>query len=82
LLPYKLAQRNKLKVGDTVELPLYLADYRYEPSKAFMSGNGMADGGSIISYTLLNAKQEPYPVFERNTYKIVGIYNPKGGRGC
>ena len=81
LLPYKLAQRNKLKVGDTVELPLYLADYRYEPSKVFMPGNGMADGGSDIPYTLLNAKQEPYPVFERNTYRIVGIYNPKGGQG-
>lgn len=80
LLPYKLAQRNKLKVGDTVELPLYLADYRYEPSKVFMPGNGMAGGSSDIPYTLLNAKQEPYPVFESNTYRIVGIYTPKGGQ--
>lgn len=80
LLPYKLAQRNKLKVGDTVELPLYLADYRYEPSKVFIPGNGMMDGGSAIPYTLLNAKQEPYPVFERSTYKIVGVYTPKGGQ--
>jgi ABC-type antimicrobial peptide transport system permease subunit len=81
LLPYRLAQRNQLKVGDTVELPLYLADYRYEPSKVFMPGNGMSDGGAVIPYKLLNAKQEPYPIFERNTYKVVGVYAPKGVSG-
>ncbi len=69
LLPERLAGRNELKVGDTINLQLYLADYKRSASLAFFpSGSGM------LHYSLLNAKGEAYPVFENSDYEIVGIY--------
>lgn len=69
LLPERLAGRNDLQVGDKLNLQLYLADYKRSASLAFYPS-----GGTMLYYSLLNAKGEPYSVFENSDYEIVGIY--------
>ncbi len=61
LIPSKFAQYNHLNPGDTVELPLYYADY-YSPP---VMGMGLP---------LLNKDGDIYPVFDNDTYKVAGIY--------
>lgn len=64
------AKNNKLKVGDSLHLPLLYADYRRASSASFpenYSGAGIAG--------VINAKGEAYSVFEDSSYKIVGIYD-------
>ena len=61
LVEKEFAANNNLTVGDSLQLKLYIADYR-NPSWYLTSG------------TLLNAKGEIYPVFEDSGYTIVGIY--------
>lgn len=61
LIPSKFAQYNHLEPGDTVELPLYYADYRYPP----VMGGGLP---------LLNKNKHIYPVFDNDIYEVAGIY--------
>lgn len=61
------AKNNELKVGDTVELNMYAAYY------------GLPATGSFYAQSLLNADGENYPVFEKSTYKIKGIYDSVPG---
>jgi hypothetical protein len=69
LIPEGLAGRNDFQVGDKINLQLYLADYKRSASLAFYPS-----GSSSLYYSLLDAKGEPYPVFENSDYEIVGIY--------
>ncbi len=69
LLPRKFAADNNLKVGDTVRLQLYYADYRYAANEFF----------DISIYAELNVKGEAYPVFEDSYYTIRGIYDTAYG---
>lgn len=68
LIPQNLAGRNKLSVGEMINLQLYFANYKDSASLNFGSGAG-------FNYSLLNAKGNAYPVFENTEYKIVGIYS-------
>ena len=61
LVEQNFAANNHLSVGGGLQLPLYVADYRWPPHH-------------IIGGSILNAKGEIYPVFEDSTYTIVGIY--------
>ena len=61
------AKNNELKVGDTVELDLYAA---YQ---------GLPATSSFYVQSLLNAEGENYPVFEKSSYKIKGIYDSVPG---
>ena len=70
LVQQKFAELNGLKVGDSLPLPLYYADYDLEVRDAFpfnSFGNGI---------NVLNAQGKMYPVFEDGEYLIVGIYTP------
>ena len=69
LLPRKFAADNNLKVGDTVHLQLYYADYRYAANEFF----------DTSVYAELNAKGEAYPVFEDSYYTVNGIYDMASG---
>jgi hypothetical protein len=73
LITKNFAQSNNLKIGDTISLPLYFANYGTAPSFSF----GYNFGG--IYFSLLNAQGEPYPVFWEAKYKIVGTYRYSGG---
>lgn len=64
------AKNNGLKVGDSIPLPLLYANYRYPSTLDFGP-----KGEPGLSYSLVNAKGEAYPVFENSIYRIVGIYN-------
>ncbi len=68
LLQRQFARNNGFKLGDTVSLPLYFADYLFTPGPF----EGAMYGG------LLNAQGKAYPVFEESAYKIVGIYDVYG----
>lgn len=61
-----------LEPGDQIRLPLLAADHAWSAGATWTTG-----GGGI--YDLLNAKGEPYEVFEDSSYTIVGIYG--GGAG-
>ncbi len=74
LITSEFAQANKLSVGDALTLPLYFADYNMDPSYLF----GYGFGG--LSFSLLNARGELYPVFWEASYEIVGIYRYTGGK--
>lgn len=75
LITSDFAQLNELTVGDTISLPLYFANYRTEPS--FLFGYK----GGALSFSLLNAQGEFYPVFWEADYKIVGTYRYSGVQG-
>ncbi|MDD2979005.1 MAG: hypothetical protein PHN80_03455 [Hespellia sp.] len=72
LISSKFAQLNDWKVGDSIELPLYFANYRNAPARNFMP-----DGSIGIGFSLINADKEFYQIFDRDSYEIVGIYNTK-----
>ncbi len=69
LIPEKLAMQLGKNVGDTLNLPLYYADYSRSVGDAFVLG-----GGGGVSVNLLNAEGEVYQVFNEQEYEIVGIY--------
>lgn len=69
LLPRKFAADNNLKVGDTLHLQLYFADYRYAANEYFDTSVNAE----------INAKGEAYPVFEDSYYSIKGIYDTAYG---
>lgn len=73
LIPEEFAQRNNLKVGGSVHLQLYYANYKTSAGAEFLLG------GRSINYNFLNAKGEPYPVFEDGYYTIAGIYETQSG---
>ena len=58
------AQRNGLRVGDTIPLSLYYADYGDAP--------GYLE--QMVDFGLLNARGEVYPAFWEAKYEIVGFY--------
>ena len=62
MIPQEFAQRNRLRVGDRISLPLYFADY----------GNAPGASGQLLG--LLNAQGEVYQTFWEAEYRIVGIY--------
>ena len=69
LMPEILAMRLGKKVGDTLTLPLYYADYSRAVGDAFMLGVR-----SHVSVNLLNAEGEVYQIFNEQEYEIVGLY--------
>ncbi len=69
LMPEILAMRLGKKVGDTLTLPLYYADYSRAVGDAFMLGVR-----SHVSVNLLNAEGEIYQIFNEQEYEIVGLY--------
>ena len=69
LIPEMLAMRLGKKVGDTLALPLYYADYSRAVGDAFMLGTR-----SHVSVNLLNAEGEIYQIFNEQEYEIVGLY--------
>lgn len=69
LVPETFAEMNGLKVGDCIELPLYYASYRSAPTINFKLG------GFGYEFSFLNSQGQVYPVFDQDTYEIVGIYN-------
>ncbi len=72
LIPFDLAVLLRKKVGDSLNLPLYYADYM--PVSFYDTG---------FQVSLLNAEGETYPVFCEQQYEIVGIYKmpPSSGDG-
>lgn len=74
LIQRRFAANNRLKVGDTLPLALYYANYRESASHNFS-----LTGGGGFGFGLLNAQGKSYPVFEEGDYIIVGIYEATGG---
>lgn len=72
LIPERFADRNGLKIGDQIRLPLLVADHQYPAGRNF-SVYGSA------GYSYLNAKGEPYEVFEDSLYMVTGIYGGTAG---
>ena len=72
IIPKKFAMLNRLKVGDNINLKLYYADYEKSASQTFSAGF------IELNFGLLNAKGEPYSVFEDSEYEIVGFYSNIG----
>jgi hypothetical protein len=70
LIPRYFAKNNNLNVGDTLELPLYYANYARSPSGVYIP-----EGWGIPNGSPLNAQGEVYPVFDYGNYTIVGIYD-------
>ena len=68
-MPEILAMRLGKKVGDTLTLPLYYADYSRAVGDAVMLGVR-----SHVSVNLLNAEGEIYQIFNEQEYEIVGLY--------
>lgn len=60
------------KLGDQIELPLLIADHYRSAGRMYGSSGGGA-------YNYLNAKGEPYEVFEDSLYTITGMYSGKFG---
>lgn len=69
LVPDKLANRNRLSVGDKIDLPL-LCSYYGDLSNI--------DGVAPADLSLLNANGEYYEPFWEQEYEIVGIYTRYG----
>ena len=69
LISRRFATDNNLKLGDTVHLQLYYADYRYAANELF----------DFSVYAELNAEGEAYPVFEDSYYTVKGIYDTASG---
>ena len=73
LVSRNFAQNNNLSVGDTLNLPLYYTNYR-DPAAL----NFGYDGEGGMSFSLVNAQGELYPIFDSDTYTIVGTYEHYG----
>ena len=74
LIQENFAKINQIDIGDTIELPLYYADYAEAPSFTYPIGMDIT-----TSSKLLNAKGELYKPFESGVYEIVGIYQSYAG---
>lgn len=72
LIPRRLAEYNGWKVGDTIRLPLYYANYGNAPIVNF------SRGGMGFGFSLLDAEKKAYQVFDEDDYEIVGIYDVEG----
>ncbi len=70
LIPQRMAARNELKVGDSIQLQLYYANYKNSASLNYYPSETIS-----MDFSFLNAEGKDYPVFEDSTYKIVGIYS-------
>ena len=70
MLAQDFANRNNLKIGDSINLQLYFSNYEKSSSL-----NYFPSGSRVLDFGLLNADGEPYPIFEKGDYKIVGIYS-------
>lgn len=65
IIPQGLAQRNSLKVGDSIELKLF---------QAILGRSAGEDNSRYTNTQLLNAEGKAYDIFEEQSYNIVGIY--------
>ena len=68
------ANNNNLKVGDEVQTQFY-----YTNSKNDAAQNFDLSGGKGIGFTMLDANGTLPSIFEKNRYKIVGIYTVNPG---
>ena len=74
LVQEEFAKINGFQVGDSIQLPLYAANYR------FAAGQGYPLWASInIGETMIDTEGELYRPFEESSYEIVGIYQVTGG---
>lgn len=71
LVPDSMAKYNHWSIGDTIELPLYYANYAHAP---IINWSFMGEG---LTFSFLNNDLKVYDVFDKDTYKIVGIYTMK-----
>lgn len=71
LVPDGMAEYNNWSIGDTIELPLYFANYANAPIV-----NWNLRGGGL-TFSFLNNDLKVYDVFDQDTYEIVGIYTMK-----
>ena len=72
LIPEVFARKNGLKIGDQIRLPLLVADHAYSAGIRYSASGG-------AGYSFLNAKGEPYEVFEDSQYTVTGIYGGSAG---
>lgn len=63
LIPRDFAKNNNISIGDTINLPLCTANYRFTAGYA---------GGYFNMF--LNAEGKVYPVFSQHDYRVTGIY--------
>lgn len=70
LVPSNFARWNELKVGDSLQLPLYFASFGWTAKDIFEYGMAAEE-----YFGLLNTEGKAYPVFEDSEYKIIGIYD-------
>ena len=71
LVPDRMAEYNNWSIGDTIELPLYFANYANAPIQNWsLQGEG-------LTFSFLDNDLKVYDVFDQDTYKIVGIYSMK-----
>lgn len=71
LVPESMAEYNNWSIGDTIELPLYFANYANAPIQNWhLRGEG-------LTFSFLNNDLKVYDVFDQDTYKIVGVYTMK-----
>ncbi len=68
LIQRKFAEKNNLKVGDSLPLPLIWTSYG--PSSAYFDTDGESGGSGP-----LDDNGKLYKPFDNDTYTIVGIYN-------
>lgn len=72
IIPENFAKKYGFSLGDQIRLPLLIADRYHSAGQVF----GRMAGGV---YNYLNAKGEPYKVFEDSLYTITGIYSGRSG---
>lgn len=72
MVPEDFAKHNSLEVGDSLQLPLFFANYRTSPGFTFGYNFG------AIDFSLANTQGDVYPVFWDAAYEIVGIYRYQG----
>lgn len=72
LISEVFARKNGLKIGDQIRLPLLVADHAYSAGIRYSASGG-------AGYSFLNAKGEPYEVFEDSQYTVTGIYGGSAG---
>ena len=73
LIQEAFAGKYELKPGDQLRLPLLVADHAWSAGSVWTNGGG---GG----FNFLNAKGEPYEVFEDSMYTVVGVYGGEAGQ--
>ena len=74
LIQEEFAVNNQLKIGDSLELPLYYADYSHSASFSYPMWSMQT-----VSVKLINADGELYTPFWDEEYEVVGIYKVYAG---